>query len=503
MKIMQFFKAQKKEITNSNILDWEKLLSSNRRKNPDKTLKKVSVDKTDRTEIERDYDRIVFSAPVRRLSNKTQVFPLDENDTVRTRLTHSHEVSNLARGAGVSLCCNGFFNQSDVNDKRLLRDIPSLLATSGLVHDLGNPPFGHQGEEAIRVWFKKHLADKYKDKTCTPPIYSDFIHFDGNAQTFRLVTRLHAADGDYGMDLTYATLATIIKYPSLNNNLGPYKKAGIFYSEKEIAEDIWRHTGLNNHQRHPLTFIMEICDDIAYATIDVEDTIKKGYASFNDLKTWIISDSSIDKDFFESIYKTIDDKIADFNSRSEDKLTSDTTREVSMEIFRSIVINKLLSEATNKFNEDFISDSLEWKKQNEPSYYEISDNFKHKNELKCLKKFTAHYGFNNKEVLKLELSGGHYIKKLMDALWLGFENIDENLKGQNHYQKYIISLISKNYLREFKRAFKECKENKRDQELDYYRYQLMTDYISGMTENFLIRMHNEIIPLYENHISSR
>ncbi|UZH08617.1 hypothetical protein OM794_14745 [Halomonas sp. BDJS001] len=174
-----------------------------------------------------------------------------------------------------------------------------------------------------------------------------------------------------------------------------------------------------------------------------------------------------------------------------------------MEIFRSIVINKLLSEATNKFNEDFINDSLEWKKQNEPSYYEISDNFKHKNELKCLKKFTAHYGFNNKEVLKLELTGGNYIKKLMDALWLGFENIDENLKGQNHYQKYIISLISKNYLREFKRAFKKCKENKRDQELDYYRYQLMTDYISGMTENFLIRMHDEIIPLYENHISSR
>ncbi len=289
MKIPSLFKAKKKETSDLNNLDWEKLLSSNRRKNPEKKLEQTDVAKTDRTEIERDYDRIVFSAPVRRLSNKTQVFPLDDNDSIRTRLTHSHEVSNLARGAGVSLCCNGFFKHSGVNDKRLLRDIPSLLATSGLVHDLGNPPFGHQGEEAIRVWFKKHLANKYKKETCTPSIYSDFINFDGNAQTLRLVTRLHAADGDYGMDLTYSTLATIIKYPSFNHNLGPYKKAGIFYSEKEIAEDVWIHTGLNNHQRHPLTFVMEVCDDIAYATIDVEDTIKKGYASFNDLKTGLVA----------------------------------------------------------------------------------------------------------------------------------------------------------------------------------------------------------------------
>ena len=134
---------------------WSKLLNEERRKPSGAQKTESRIKKETRTEIERDYDRILFLTPVRRLADKTQVFPLDKNDSVRNRLTHSHEVSNIARSIGINLAFNCKFAKGVENYQR---NIPALLAAAGLVHDLGNPPFGHQGEAAIQSWFKKNRS---------------------------------------------------------------------------------------------------------------------------------------------------------------------------------------------------------------------------------------------------------------------------------------------------------------------------------------------------------
>ena len=255
-------------------LNWHKLLCSERRK--DNHDKPESMETgIGREEIERDYDRILFSAPTRRLADKTQVFPMETNDSVRNRLTHSHEVSNLARSIGVRLV----FNYRDqvwgntADELTVERTVPALLAAIGLAHDLGNPPFGHQGEKSIGQWFQKRGLGG-----------ADFKRFDGNCQTFRLLTKLQILNDDYGLDLTYATLAGMMKYPVFSSTkCHQYNKFGLFKSEGEIARDVWKHTGLDEGIRHPMAYIMEACDDIAYSVIDAEDTVKKDYASFYDL----------------------------------------------------------------------------------------------------------------------------------------------------------------------------------------------------------------------------
>ena len=247
-------------------LNWNKLLCSERRK--DNHDKPESMETgIGREEIERDYDRILFSAPTRRLADKTQVFPMEKNDSVRNRLTHSLEVSNLARSIGIRLA----FNHRDpiwgnsADELKVERTVPALLAALGLAHDLGNPPFGHQGEKSIGQWFrKKGIGGK------------DFKNFDGNCQTFRLLARLQILNDDYGLNLTYATLAGMMKYPVFSStSCHRYKKFGLFKSEKDVAGDVWNATGLDEGIRHPMAYVMEACDDIAYSVIDAEDTVKK------------------------------------------------------------------------------------------------------------------------------------------------------------------------------------------------------------------------------------
>jgi len=272
-------------------MEWKKLLNSSRRKEKAKSGKIDSANqkKEWRQEIERDFDRILFSTPTRRLADKTQVFPLDANDSVRTRLTHSHEVANFARGIGMRLA----FEKGDLfNDLQdiccIQRDIPALLATIGLAHDLGNPPFGHQGEASMRNWYKRCLTPCLDEETLSQvgkKIFEDFFQFDGNSQTLRLVTKLQILNDQYGLNLTYATLSSLIKYPrsSHTTNSSPWKKHGFFYSEQEVVDDIWKETGLSEGIRHPFTWLMEACDDIAYSILDAEDTVKKGLASYHDL----------------------------------------------------------------------------------------------------------------------------------------------------------------------------------------------------------------------------
>ena len=245
------------------MLEWQKLLSDSRRKkgNSGESMNTGQG----REELERDYDRILFLAPVRRLADKTQVFPLDKNDSVRTRLTHSYEVSNLARSIGMRLAfdhADEVFG-SDRNELVVERNVPALLAAAALAHDLGNPPFGHQGEVAIKEWFFEKNGGTFKRK-----YHKDFINFDGNAQTLRLLTKLQILNDNYGLNLTCATLASIMKYPCLWNSKafkkGQYKKFGVFESERYVVEEVWAKTGLKEGYRHPFAYVVEACDDILH-----------------------------------------------------------------------------------------------------------------------------------------------------------------------------------------------------------------------------------------------
>ena len=189
-------------------LSWAELLSPARRKDLPRDSNEGqanSVCAGDCQEVERDYDRILSATPTRRLADKTQVFPLEQNDSISTRLTHSLEVSNLARSIGVRIVHN---HKHEVfgdlpSGLYVERTVPALLAAAGLAHDLGTPPFGHQGEEAIAQWCSR--------RTDLP----DFTEFDGNCQTFRLLTRLQNVKDDFGLDLTCATLAVLLKYPRI------------------------------------------------------------------------------------------------------------------------------------------------------------------------------------------------------------------------------------------------------------------------------------------------
>lgn len=259
--------------------NWERFLSTERIR-PSTTSPNDS-----RSEFEKDYGRMVFSSVVRRLQGKSQVFPLDPNDFVRTRLTHSMEVATLGRSVGSGL-------EKIVGDETTGL-IGPILATAGLVHDIGNPPFGHHGETAIQEFFGEYFQDDKNSDVVgklTDEQKQDFLHFDGNPQTFRLLTRLQWLWDNNGFNLTAATLATTVKYPvmstDINNSINgnKYKKLGFFQSEKSIFDYVQKKCGLEYGRRHPLAYVLEALDDIAYLAADIEDGVKKGLITLDDLK---------------------------------------------------------------------------------------------------------------------------------------------------------------------------------------------------------------------------
>lgn len=456
------------------MLTWEKLLNQVRRKELHDSKESMGTG-VGRTEFERDYDRILFSTPLRRLADKTQVFPLEDNDSIRTRLTHSHEVSNLARSIGVRLAFNHaeevFGSDHEALDVK--RNVPSLLAAVGLAHDLGNPPFGHQGEIAIQEWFSEVHIEKDVD--------DDFLYFDGNAQTFRLLTRLQVLNDKFGLNLTLGTLAGLIKYPSIygSQNKGGFKKFGIFNSERDIVQDVWTHTGLTEGTRHPLAYIMEACDDIAYSIIDAEDIVKKGYASFYDLMDHMKSGAPGDMTV-EDVLKTAKEKNEEFK---QEPLSSRELNDISMQMFRVKAISVMIKAATDVFvgNVDKIMNGTI-----EPGF-ELIKNSNCANLCTTAKKFDYRYGFQHKEVLQLELKGNNYIKSMMSMLWKAISN-DE--KPNSPFEKFAFGEISENYRRVYLDSDKSI----------YAKYQLLCDAVSGMTESYLIKTHDELKSL-ENGIS--
>ncbi|WP_041550068.1 deoxyguanosinetriphosphate triphosphohydrolase [Chamaesiphon minutus] len=237
-----------------------------------------------RTHFHKDIDRIIFSSAFRRLNHKTQVHPLPENDNIRTRLPHSLEVSSVGRSLGTKV------GERLANELAGIdiapSDVGDIVQAACLAHDIGNPPFGHSGEEAIRHWFRKHSNLKFVTKLSHAEL-NDFQNFEGNAQGLRVIAKLEYYLFEGGMRLTYATLGTFLKYPWTSELLSIEKKYGCNQTERDILSDIATELGLLERapmawSRHPLAYLMEAADDICYALIDLEDGIEMGFITYDE-----------------------------------------------------------------------------------------------------------------------------------------------------------------------------------------------------------------------------
>ena len=267
------------------MMKWEKLLSFGRFGEAEKSGQPDRA----RSEFEVDYDRIIFSAPFRNLQDKTQVFPLPEQAFVHTRLTHSLEVSSVGRSLGKAAGEFLLEKYPALADMGITSaSVGSIVAAAALTHDIGNPPFGHAGEEAISDFFRLHSKGKVWQAHVRPDQWADLINFEGNAQGFRMLV-----SKQNGLKLTYATLAAFTKYPRpsllMQRDLArkSQKKYGFFINQLQDFEQMAQALGLEKASsdawvRHPLAFLVEAADDICYNIIDLEDGCTLGLVSFEE-----------------------------------------------------------------------------------------------------------------------------------------------------------------------------------------------------------------------------
>ena len=468
-------------------MNWKNILCEDRIRQFSKSTSSRDL----RTEFEKDYHRIISSAAFRRLQDKTQVFPLDKNDYVRTRLTHSLEVSSFARSLGQSV------GQSIINNK-LSKDfsyeqresISDILECAGLIHDIGNPPFGHFGESAIQDWCKNNFVkltfkEKKIDEILSDEQKNDFYHFEGNAQALRVVSKLHFLVDENGMNLTKALLSTIIKYPVNSTGIDKYsgnirtKKMGYFDADKDIFENVDASVGSNGN-RNPLTYLLEAADDIAYLTADIEDSLKKGMIS---LDTLIL-------EINKRISKSQNKEAADFANQCLEKLNKKyekaTDKNLSepdvyaIENWMVIVQGQVLQIVTDCFvdNYESIMAGTFAKSLIEGSKAGLLMNI--------LGDIAFKYTFTSKPIYKLEIAADTILNFLLDKFMKAvlYYDTDEKLSVVD---KKIISMISRDYMH----IYHYYSEGKSESDRLYLRLLLVTDYICGMTDSFAKNLYQE------------
>ena len=291
------------------MMDWKKLISNKRLGQESRHIERHD----DRTEFKRDYDRMIFSAPFRRLQNKTQVFPLPGSVFVHNRLTHSLEVASVGMSLGNDVARRLMKERHPELRGTLFEEIGQIVSTACLAHDLGNPPFGHSGEKAIQTFFTEGAGRFLKEKV-SPAFWSDITHFEGNANAFRLLTHQFRGRRPGGFVMTYSTIASIVKYPY--SSMAPSKKGkfGFFISEQENYRRIADELGIIctskpgeplRYVRHPLVYLVEAADDICYEIMDLEDAHKLKILSYETVSRLFL-------DFFdEETQRRIQQRIID------------------------------------------------------------------------------------------------------------------------------------------------------------------------------------------------
>jgi dGTPase len=433
-------------------MNWSQLLSTKRFGQEAYHAKRDD----DRSEFQRDYDRLIFSAPFRRLQNKTQVFPLPGSVFVHNRLTHSLEVACVGRSLGVNVAHR--LKAKKNIETPYLEEIGSIVSAACLAHDLGNPPFGHSGEKAIATFFSEgngqHLMsemtlEEWKDCTC----------FEGNANALRLLTHQFNGRRPGGFVLTYSTLASVVKYPYASIYADPKKqKFGFFNSEKadfeKIAEELGiphSHENLNRFVRHPLVYLVEAADDICYQIMDIEDAHKLKILTSDEVKSLFLGFFSVEK---------VARRMETMN------MVTDVNEQIAY--LRSSVIGQLIDECSAVFAENeeailngtFSSSLIKQLPQQSVEAYRS-----------CEKMAVAKI-YRSSEVLDIELAGYKIILTLLEHLVLAV------LHPEKAYSQQLLMRIPEQY--------------ETNSPTTYGKIMSVLDYISGMTDIYALDLFRKI-----------
>lgn len=438
------------------MMDWKRLISNKRLGQEERHIERHD----DRSEFKRDYDRLIFSAPFRRMQNKTQVFPLPGSIFVHNRLTHSLEVASVGMSLGNDVEAALVRRHPELADT-LFTQIGTIVSTACLAHDMGNPPFGHSGEKAIQTFFTEGKGAYLKERI-SEGVWNDITHFEGNANAFRLLAHRFKGRRDGGFVMTYTTLASIVKYPFSSALAGDHGKFGFFQSEKEIFRKIADELGIIckscpgaplAYARHPLVYLVEAADDICYEIMDIEDSHKLKILTFDETKRLLLG-------FFdEDTKKAIEKRIID------EGITDDNEKVIYM---RACVIGKLENACAQTFidhEEEILSGSFRgclidsipepqrtaYKRCTEVSFQKI---------------------YKSKPVLDVELSGFKIMETLMEIM------TEAAVHPDRFYSRQLISRVSNQY-------------DITSPDLET-RLMAVVDYISGMTDVYALDIYQKI-----------
>lgn len=438
-------------------MEWHQLLSAKRWGNEDVFIEN-QVDA--RSEFQRDYDRLIFSSPFRRLQNKTQVFPLPGSVFVHNRLTHSLEVASVGRSLG-----RIFYNRLLENNPAIDTELPliseagNIVGAACLAHDLGNPAFGHSGESAISYYFTEGDGKKYEEKVSATQ-WQDLIHFEGNANAFRILTHPYAGKGNGSFKLTYSTLASIVKYPCASpaghNKENIYtKKYGFFQPEQQSFEKIARELGMSKvqdeplvYKRHPLVYLVEAADDICYNIIDVEDAHRLKILSYGEVEQLLIPVCN--------------------DPRLPARLQEMDDDDAKISLMRAKAINALIRACSELFYQeqktilagDFNHSLLD--KIEEP----------YRTAMKEIGKVSKKKIYNYPSVIQIEVAGYKVMGGLLE------EFIPAYLNNKSSYHEKLVNLISKQFFT--------------TQTDDYSKIQTVLDFVSGMTDLYAVELFRKI-----------
>ena len=437
-------------------MNWKQLISNKRLGQEYRHAKRHD----DRTEFKRDYDRLIFSAPFRRLQNKTQVFPLPGSIFVHNRLTHSLEVASVGMSLGNDVATQLTRRHPELQDT-MFGQIGQIVSTACLAHDLGNPPFGHSGEKAIQTFFTEGPGTKLQEEV-TPAFWSDITHFEGNANAFRLLTHQFCGRRPGGFVMTYSTLASIVKYPFASSAAGKKGKFGFFESERKnyqrIADEmgIIRLSGPDEplrYVRHPLVYLVEAADDICYEIMDLEDAHKLKILSFEETERLLLG-------FFDEMGKN---RIL---QRIEEEQVTDPNEKVVY--MRACVISLLENECVNTFIEN------EERLLAGTFTGSLIDNISPlpREAYKKCADLSVERIYKSKPVLDVELSGYKIMETLMQQMVRAVINPDR------YYSQQLIGRVSSQY-------------DIHAQDLET-RIMAVIDYISGMTDVYALDVYQKI-----------
>lgn len=436
-------------------MDWERLIQNRRL-----GLEELYVEsKDDRSAFQRDFDRLVFSAPFRRLQNKTQVFPLPGSVFVHNRLTHSLEVSCVGRSLGNNVA---HLLQDRHYDNPFISEIGTIVSAACLAHDMGNPPFGHSGEKAIAAFFSegKGLELRAQLEKENPAYWTDIINFEGNANAFRLLAHKFLGRRNGGFAMTYSTLASIAKYPYSSLYAAGKHKFGFFESEAPLFERIATELGMIRlsapgeplrYARFPLVWLVEAADDICYLIMDMEDAHKLKILSTEETMSMMM----------EFLHPEERQHAAQICA-----MVADANEKISY--LRSKLIGVLIKECTRVFmdNEQAILDGTF-----EGSLMLHVDDVALKAYNKC-SEMSMERIYRSREVLDVELGGFQIIFTLLDLM------TEAVLNPEKEYSKLLIGRVSSQY-------------EVLGPDL-YTKIMAVLDYISGMTDVFALDIYRKI-----------